>query len=312
MERKRAGINVSEKSGNSRFFYGRFSVHPLFLAVGVASCLLGELPVFLLSTVVALLHELAHAYAAERVGLRMKKVVLMPYGAMIDIDMRGLNAVDELKIALAGPFFNLLCAALFLGLWWCFPATYPYTESAQISSLAVGLINLLPAYPLDGGRILRLWLIRAFTPYLPPAKCEKRAEIITSFVSVFTAFSLLAFFVYALFNGVFSLSLLLFALFVLLGVPKGKSCERAYERIDFRSCGKLKRGMVVRRVAVDDSCTLKKALGFFSQGEYLLLDIFDENGEPLGTLTQNRLSEAILQENLYEKAVKLLAKTQKS
>ena len=196
MERS-GGISVKNgKSGKRRFsfFAGRFSVHPLFLAVGVLECFLGELPLFLLSTVTALIHELAHAYAAERVGLRMKKVVLMPCGAFIDLDMRGLHAKDELFVALAGPLCNLACAALFLGLWWCFPASYPYTEAAQVSSLTIGLINLLPAYPLDGGRILRLWLIRAFKPYLPHEKCEKRANSITAFIGILVVILLFVFF----------------------------------------------------------------------------------------------------------------------
>ena len=308
MERRR-GISVKqEKSGKRRFsfFTGRVSVHPLFLAVGVIECVLGELPLFLLSTVTALLHELAHAYAAERVGLRMKKVVLMPCGAFIDVDMRGLNAKDELLIVLAGPLCNLICAALFLGLWWCFPVTYPYTEAAQFSSLTIGLINLLPAYPLDGGRILRLWLIRAFKPYLPHEKCEKRADIITAVVSVLVALSLFALFFFALTKGVFSVSLLLFALFVALGLPTKKKGEGVYEKIDFNALGRLKEGLPVRHVAVDEDCTLKKAIGFLAQGEYLVLEVFTESGERLGTLPQKELAEEILRRNLYEKVGNLL------
>lgn len=308
MERSR-GISVgTEKSGKRRFsfFAGRFSVHPLFLAVGVLECFLGELPLFLLSTVTALMHELAHAYAAERVGLRMKKVVLMPCGAFIDVDMRGLNAKDELFVALAGPLCNLACAALFLGLWWCFPATYPYTEAAQFSSLTIGLINLLPAYPLDGGRILRLWLIRAFKPYLPYEKCEKRANIIASFVGVIVALSLFVFFFFALSKGIFSVSLLLFALFVALGLPIGKKGQGVYEKIDFNALGRLKEGLPVRHVVVGTECTLKKAIGFLAQGEYLVLEVFNEHGERVGELPQNELAEKILQRNLYEKVGNLL------
>lgn len=308
MERRRGISMAKEKSGKRRFsfFTGRFSVHPLFLAVGALECFLGELPLFLLSTVTALLHELAHAYAAERVGLCMKKVVLMPYGALIDVDMRGLNAKDELFVALAGPICNLICAALFLGLWWCFPATYPYTEAAQFSSLTIGLINLLPAYPLDGGRILRLWLIRAFNPYLPHEKCEKRADMITAIVTTFVATLLFAFFFRALWKGTFSLSLLLFALFVLLGLPKRKKGEGVYEKIDFNALGRLKEGLPVRHVAVGEACTLKRAIGFLAQGEYLVLEVFNEAGERLGELPQNELAGEILKRNLYETVGNLL------
>ncbi|MBQ8320467.1 MAG: site-2 protease family protein [Clostridia bacterium] len=297
-----------KKSGERRFslFRGKLSVHPLFLAVGAIECFLGELPLFLISTVTALIHELAHAYAAERVGLSLKKIVLMPFGAMIDTDMRGLNAKDELFVALAGPACNLLCAAFFLGLWWCFPQTYAYTDTAQFSSLSIGLINLLPAYPLDGGRILRLWLIRAFNAHLPPSKSEKRAETITIIVSIFVCLGLFTLFVFCLVNGTFSLSLLLFALFVLLGMPKRKAGEGIYEKIDFNARGRLKEGLPIRRVAIDGECTLKKAIGFLSQGEYLVLEVLNEEGQPLGELPQNELSKQLLTHSLYEEVQNLL------
>ena len=297
------------KSGKRRFSFlrNKFSIHPLFLAVGVAECFLKELPLFLISTIVALLHELAHAYAAEKVGLRLKKLVLMPCGAFIDLDMRGLNAKDELAIVVAGPLCNLLCAALFLGLWWCFPSTYPYTETAQLASLTIGLINLLPAYPLDGGRILRLWLIRLFNATLPPAKAEKRAELITAIVSICVVFGLLALFVAMLMGGEFSFSLLLFALFVLLGQPKKNKAESVYEKMDFTLRGRLKEGLPVRHIAVDESCTFQRAVGFLSQGEYLVLELFDAFGNPVGVLSQNELAAGFLQQGLYD-PVKTLIK----
>ncbi len=305
----RGGINEGmKKSGKRRFsfFTGRVSVHPLFLAVGAIECFLGELPLFLLSTVTALLHELAHAYAAERVGLRMKKVVLMPCGAFIDMDMRGLNAKDELFVVFAGPLCNLVCAALFLGLWWCFPSTYPYTEAAQISSLSIGLINLLPAYPLDGGRILRLWLIRAFKPYLPHEKCEKRADFVVAIVGAVVALFLFAAFFFALLKGVFSVSLLLFSLFVAIGLVRRKKGEGVYEKIDFNTLGRLKEGLPVRHVVVSTESSLKQVIGFLAQGEYLILEVFSEEGELVGTIAQKELTEQILACDLYEKVGNLL------
>ncbi|MBO7297673.1 MAG: hypothetical protein J6U60_01345, partial [Clostridia bacterium] len=60
----------------------RLTLHPLFIAVGVWYCFTGELFLFLLSCLVALQHECAHAFAAAKLGYKLNKIVLMPYGAV--------------------------------------------------------------------------------------------------------------------------------------------------------------------------------------------------------------------------------------
>ena len=133
-------------------------LHPLFLLLGVWYAVKGELFLFLLNTLVALQHECAHAFAAAKLGYTLRKIVLMPYGAIIDGDLSGISFKDELFVAICGPLCNLLTALFVLALWWLAPTMYAFTDVAYYSSLAIALLNLLPAYPLDGGRILRCLL----------------------------------------------------------------------------------------------------------------------------------------------------------
>lgn len=130
-------------------------IHPLFLLLGVYYCFIGELPMFLLSALVALQHECAHAFAAAKLGYKLDRVVLMPYGAVIDGDLSGISLKDEFFVAVWGPLCNLFTAAGFAALWWFWPDTYAFTDTACFISLAIGLVNFIPAYPLDGGRVLK-------------------------------------------------------------------------------------------------------------------------------------------------------------
>ena len=139
-----------------------FRVHPLFFLVGIWYACTGELFLFLLSGLVAVQHELAHAFAAAKLGYKLNSIVLMPFGAVIDGDLEGLTAKDEILVAFWGPFCNLLTAVFFVALWWFAPTMYAFTDVVFYSSLAIALVNLLPAYPLDGGRILRCFLTRFF------------------------------------------------------------------------------------------------------------------------------------------------------
>ena len=161
------GVQRSPQSAKCRKTRARrvrkaLKVHPLFLLLGVYYCFIGELPLFLLSALVALQHECAHAFAAAKLGYRLDRVVLMPYGAVIDGDLSGISFKDEIFVAVWGPLCNLVTAAGFAALWWIYPTAYAFTDTACYVSLAVALVNLIPAYPLDGGRVLRAALAMHF------------------------------------------------------------------------------------------------------------------------------------------------------
>ena len=277
-------------------------MHPLFFAVGIWHAFTGQLPLFVISALVALMHEYAHALVAQSIGYELQKVVLMPYGATLDLDFQDVAPKDEITVALAGPLCNFACAALFLAVWWCFPETYAYTDTAFYASLAVGVVNLLPAYPLDGGRVLRSVLQMQFLKRTTPKSAEKRALRVCRFVTLSLAALCVLAFVFALFYGVTAITLAVFAVFLAAGaLPQGKSRELAYRKLDFSVSDALKRGVLVKRVAVTADCTVKRALRFLSRGEYLVLDVYDEREKFQGELTQNELARAFLKTNLYAK-----------
>ena len=284
----------------------RLSVHPLFLLTGVWYSFIGKLPLFFLSALIALQHECAHAFAAARLGYRLDKVVLMPYGAVIDGDLSGISLKDEAFVALCGPLVNLATAAFFVALWWFFPDLYAYTDTACYSSAFIGLLNFLPTYPLDGGRILMSLLQRWFLKKYPPKVAAKRAKGVCLAISLACAFTLLALFVTLCINGFFNFTLLAFSLFLGIGGVghfKDKAC---YQKIDYSFKDAFRRGVTVKHVAVDEKCTLKKALRFLDERSYVAFEIYDSNERFLGTLSQNTLAEKFADADLYQTLASLL------
>ena len=130
------------------------SVHPLFFAFGFYYALTGRIFVFLIYTVTAVLHELGHSFVASNAGYRLNKITLMPFGAVVSGDIEGLSLGDEIKVALAGPFINLAVALLFVASWWIVPETYAFTDVVAEANLTMALVNFIPVFPLDGGRVL--------------------------------------------------------------------------------------------------------------------------------------------------------------
>ena len=272
-----------------------FRLHPLFLAVGVYYAFTGELFLFLLSTLVAIQHECAHAFAAARLGYKLNKIVLMPYGAVIDGDLRSISFKDEIFVAVCGPLCNLITAAFFVALWWLVPTMYAFTDTACYSSLTVAIVNLLPAYPLDGGRILKCALARAFMKTdADENRAEKRAEKICRAVTLFFAAVFLIFFSILLIRKTYNFSLLAFGIFLLVGAFGNRGERAIYNKMDLSCLDALKKGTEIRRVAVLESCSVKNALRFLCKGSYLVLEVYDEKENHLFDLSQNELAELFI------------------
>jgi Zn-dependent protease/predicted transcriptional regulator len=120
-----------------------------------------------------LLHELAHAAVGLRFGVRTVEIVMFPIGGISRLE-RSLRPKEELWISLAGPFMNLLLAGGLFGLAVATHQAFPTRFSDLINDLAqpseavvarlgfanllLALFNLLPAFPMDGGRALRALL----------------------------------------------------------------------------------------------------------------------------------------------------------
>lgn len=115
-----------------------------------------------------LLHEVGHTLVARHYGIRTLEIVMYPIGGVSRAE-RQPAAREELWIALAGPLVNLLIAALLIG-WMAAhqgfqslkdlaqPTDANLLERLALGNVALCVFNLLPAYPMDGGRILRSFL----------------------------------------------------------------------------------------------------------------------------------------------------------
>ena len=113
------------------------------------------------------LHEFGHAFAARHYGIRTPDITLYPIGGVARIERMPEKPWEEVVIALAGPMVNVVIAT---GLWLAlFGLTLPTPERLSHAGSGIAevllvvnvmllLFNLLPAFPMDGGRVLRAFM----------------------------------------------------------------------------------------------------------------------------------------------------------
>jgi Zn-dependent protease/CBS domain-containing protein len=181
--------------------------------------------------VCVVLHELGHSLVAQRFGITVREIVLLPIGGVAMLGKMPRKPVQELLIAIAGPLVNVVIAVglgLYLGfrgdlpldgsqlveLTKAAPSTQTLLQWLLAANVSLFVFNLIPAFPMDGGRILRagLALFMGFS----------RATRVATGVGQMLA---LALGLFAIFNGQILLALV--AAFVFLGAGQERAVEEA-------------------------------------------------------------------------------------
>lgn len=202
-----------KKSSKFSNLLKKIPVHPSFVLLIAWFVAMADFKGFLMFVCVVLAHELGHYFVARKQGYKLDSFFLAPYGVSLNYKEASFDSGDEIKIALAGPLVNIVFSIFAIALFWIFPSTYSFTITFVEQSLALGLFNLLPCYPLDGGRVLAGFLSQK----MPRTKAIK---IVVGLNLVFSSLMIIIFFIMCFIN--FNPTFALAGCFLLLGVIQTK------------------------------------------------------------------------------------------
>jgi Zn-dependent protease/CBS domain-containing protein len=242
--------------------------------------------------VCVLLHEYGHSLAAQRLGIEIADITILPIGGLARLKSLPEKPWDEVKIAIAGPLVNVVLAPLFFGAALLLGGglTMPpnilegVQSAAQVFvylgfiNVALVVFNLIPAFPMDGGRVLRGLLATRLGPV--------RATDISSAVGQFFA---AAFFLIGLLSG--NLLLALVAVFIFFGAGGEAQMVRQREQM---------RGLLVsdvmgsrrRTETVTPYHTFGQVLDMVIHGYQEDFPVVDEEGNLVGMITRNEIMTA--------------------
>lgn len=122
------------------------------------------------------LHELGHSWVAIRKGCKVREILLLPIGGVAKMDNIPSRPADEFLVAAAGPLTSLLLAVLFN---WLGQSVFLFLSLRNVN-LMLCFFNLLPVFPMDGGRIFRAFM----TPRLGRLKATALAARIGRILAV--------------------------------------------------------------------------------------------------------------------------------
>ncbi|MFD1188404.1 site-2 protease family protein [Pontibacter rugosus] len=246
------------------------------------------------------LHELGHALTAKRFGIKTKMITLLPIGGVASLERMPEQPKRELLIAAAGPAVNVVIAFI---LWLVLPSLQSVPDEAflqritpanffyilLIVNVVLVVFNAIPAFPMDGGRVLRALL--AFK--LGRVRATQIAANIGQLLAIFFVFV----------GFMYNPFLILIGAFVFFGAY---SENILVQHLDYLRGHSVREGMMTNFVTLAPTETVRDALNKLLMGAEHEFIVEDE-GQVVGTLTRSQLIQAVKDEQMHRQVTEIMS-----
>jgi Zn-dependent protease/CBS domain-containing protein len=238
------------------------------------------------------MHEYGHSLVAQRLGSEVQDITILPIGGLARMKSLPERPIDEVKVAVAGPLVNVVLAPIFIGLAFLFGFDLSQLRNLFEAQDSIGnvllylgginiflvVFNMIPAFPMDGGRVLRGLLATRFGPV--------RATNIASGIGQFFA---LAFFVFGLLSGNFILALI--AVFIFFGANGENQMVQQREMMRGLTVSDVM-GTKRRTETVTPYHNFGQVFDAVIHGYQEDFPVVDEEGNIVGMITRNEIRDA--------------------
>lgn len=240
-----------------------------------------------------LLHEFGHVFAARGYGIKTPDITLLPIGGVARLERMPRRPLHELVVALAGPMVNVAIAAAIavalgvkmrLNPAYQFPGQGGFWEQLMMWNLLMVVFNLIPAFPMDGGRVLRA-VLAMMTDY---AKATRWAATVGQALAALVV-------VLMLLSGTFQPFLLLIAFFIFIAAGQEAAAVAQQEAT---SSLRVQDAMLTDFRVLPEDAVLRDAVDHLLAGTQQDFPVVGFHGQMQGLLSRTRLIGALAEHGL--------------
>lgn len=264
----------------------RIKVNPFFILFLFICGYIGFIEEAVIIFLSVILHELGHAIAAKKVEVRVDEIELFPFGGVAKMeDISKFGGYTEAFIAIAGPLVSLFLYVICLILSSFSISTILLTKY----NFALFAFNILPALPLDGGRIIRNLLL-FYLSY-------KQSTRIMVFSGQILAMSIVALNIKELMNGSNSIALMITGIFIFLGTLKEKKyCSYMYllNKNNRKQRSIKNRNIHIRTINVSKKTFINQIASSFSPVSLCKINVMDGSGRIIKVLNEADIMDGLL------------------
>ena len=240
---------------------------------------------------VVFLHEMGHVVVAAGYGMKIKEVELLPFGGVARVEGNiELDPVIEVYVALAGPLTNGFLALGGYILNSCGMGNQQWLPFFIQCNLMLGIFNLAPAIPLDGGRIFRALMSLSCGPRRATNRAVALSRMLSAALVIVGVWSVLT-------DGGSNLNFLVIAIFLIYSAAKEKgSAMYIFMKFLTRKKEELSRAgiLLARQIVTLESSHLKDVVKYFVPKKYHFVVVIGLDQKVKGTLTEGEIIDEIL------------------
>ncbi len=260
----------------------------LIVIVPVVMLIVGYLKEYAMAFFSIALHEASHVAVAGYYGIKPDSISITPVGFAAAICDRGSSRIILLKIYTAGPAANFLLFAIVILVESILPGFREELRQLAMANLLIGLFNLLPAFPLDGGMILQQ-LLSDKVGLLAAGKSVRILTLIMSAAIVVVG-------VIRFYMSAGNISLIMIGVYIPI-ILKDARMEGAFmniKQILYRRSRLMKRGIYpARDLVVTKNIRLGDTLTSMDFDRFHIIYVLDDNLRLVRVFTENEIMEAL-------------------
>ena len=272
-----------------RVFGGKLKIGWLMIPAVIVLIALGMGRAVLLYIPVMVVHEWAHMLAASALGVRLVGMELWPFGCSAKIESFAMSRSKEMIVAAAGPTVNIVIACVIFIIDE-YVRDIAVAQQLIAANIGIAAINMLPALPLDGGRIARA----AFTSFLG----YQRATRVTAGAGVFFSVVIFGVGLYVAFDGALNPSLFVMAVFLCiasLGAFRGAAYALVRDLSGKRDTLLKRRTLAVNRFVAMQTDTVGDVMRALETGKYNVVTVLDKDMGVAAEIDERQILGAMMQ-----------------